>query len=55
MQVDLKVIQLLSSRLCHDLIGPAGAVQNGIELFEEMGSGEVSLPFKIVSSSVSSY
>jgi histidine phosphotransferase ChpT len=39
MQVDLKVVQLLSSRLCHDLVGPAGAVHNGIELFEEIGPG----------------
>jgi histidine phosphotransferase ChpT len=40
MQVDLKVVQLLSSRLCHDLVGPAGAVHNGIELFEEIGPGD---------------
>ena len=51
MQVDLKVVQLLASRLCHDLVGPAGAVQNGIELFEEMGSGEGDTALKIVASS----
>ena len=51
MQVDLKVVQLLSSRLCHDLVGPAGAVQNGIELFEEMGSDEGGGALKIAVSS----
>jgi histidine phosphotransferase ChpT len=53
MQVDLKVVQLLCSRLCHDLIGPTGAVHNGLELFEEMGidGGEDAL--KMVSTSIS--
>jgi len=37
MQVDLKVVQLLCSRLCHDLTGPVGAVHNGMELFDELG------------------
>jgi len=51
MQVDLKVVQLLSSRLCHDLVGPAGAVHNGIELFEEMGPGEGVGALKVVATS----
>ena len=33
--VDLKVAQLLCSRLCHDLAGPAGAVNAGLELVDE--------------------
>lgn len=52
MQVDLKVVQLLSSRLCHDLVGPAGAVHNGIELFEEMGPDEGADALKMVATSV---
>ena len=35
MQVDLRVAQLLSSRLCHDLVGPIGAVNAGLELLRE--------------------
>ena len=35
MQVDLRVAQLLSSRLCHDLVGLIGAVNTGLELFQE--------------------
>lgn len=32
-----KVLEILSSRICHDLISPVGAVSNGIELLEEFG------------------
>lgn len=37
MQVDLRVAELLCSRLCHDLVGPAGAVNAGLELLQEGG------------------
>ena len=36
MQIDLKVAQLLSSRICHDLVGPIGAVNSGLELINEV-------------------
>lgn len=52
MQVDIKVVQLLCSRLCHDLIGPSGAVHNGMELFGEMGVEEGGEALKMVSASV---
>ena len=35
MAIDLKVAKLLCSRLCHDLISPASAVNAGLELMEE--------------------
>ena len=35
MLVDLKVAQLLCSRLCHDLVGPIGAVNAGMELMSD--------------------
>lgn len=35
MLIDLRIAQLLCSRLCHDLIGPVGAVNSGIELLAE--------------------
>lgn len=31
------VLELLASRVCHDLISPVGAINNGIEFLEEMG------------------
>ena len=37
MKVELKVMELLCSRLCHDLIGPVTAINNGIELITEFG------------------
>jgi len=38
--VDLRVLQLICSRLCHDLAGPVGAVNNGIELIAELGEAD---------------
>lgn len=32
------VLELLASRICHDLISPVGAVNNGVEFLEEMGA-----------------
>src|SRR5262249_18154568 len=37
--VDLYAVELLCSRLCHDLIGPIAAVANGLELIEEGDPG----------------
>ena len=31
------VIELLASRICHDLVSPVGAINNGVEFMEEMG------------------
>ncbi len=31
----LELIALLSSRLCHDLVGPVGAVVNGLEILAD--------------------
>ena len=38
MLVDIRVVQLLCSRLCHDLVGPAGAVNAGLELMDDDGA-----------------
>ena len=35
MSEDLHLSQLLSSRICHDLVGAAGAINAGIELINE--------------------
>ena len=31
------VIELLASRICHDLVSPVGAINNGVEFMEETG------------------
>ena len=35
MDIDLRVLELACSKLCHDVISPIGAVNNGLELLEE--------------------
>jgi histidine phosphotransferase ChpT len=34
---DVKVAELMCSRICHDLVSPVGAINNGVELIEELG------------------
>lgn len=36
---DARAVELLVSRICHDLVSPVGAIRNGIELIDEMGGG----------------
>jgi histidine phosphotransferase ChpT len=38
--LDLRIFQLLTARLCHDLVGPVGAASNGAELLRELGAEE---------------
>jgi len=33
--VDIQLTAFMSSRICHDLVGPIGAINNGLELLEE--------------------
>ena len=33
----VKIIELMASKVCHDLISPIGAVSNGIEFLEDAG------------------
>ena len=37
-ELDTTILELLASRICHDLISPVGAVHNGVEFLEEMGA-----------------
>ena len=32
-----RVTELIASRICHDLVSPVGAVNNGVELMQELG------------------
>lgn len=34
--MDIRVVELLCSRLCHDLVSPVGAINNGVELIDDM-------------------
>ncbi len=33
-----QVVELVTSRICHDIISPVGAINNGIEFMQEMGA-----------------
>lgn len=35
MNIDLRILELVASKICHDLISPIGAVNNGLELMED--------------------
>lgn len=37
---NIKVLELLASKICHDIISPVGAVSNGVELMQELGPDE---------------
>ena len=41
MKFDLQILELVCSRLCHDLISPVGAIGNGLELMEEDADDEL--------------
>jgi len=34
-KIDAKILEMMMSRLCHEFVGPVGAVANGIELIQE--------------------
>jgi len=36
-QLPVRVVELLCSRICHDLVSPVAAISNGVELLTEMG------------------
>lgn len=52
--VDLRVLELLSSRLCHELISPVGAINNGIELMDEDDPDFVKEATKLIANSARS-
>lgn len=35
--LDPYVLELMASRMCHDVISPVGAINNGLELLQELG------------------
>jgi histidine phosphotransferase ChpT len=51
MQIDIRVLELLSSKLCHDLISPVSAINNGVELIEDIGDPVVNEAMKLIGDS----
>ena len=53
--IDSTILELMASRICHDLISPVGAVNNGVEfLQEDMGSGDAGDAIGLISMSAES-
>ncbi|MDX2112552.1 MAG: histidine phosphotransferase family protein [Alphaproteobacteria bacterium] len=48
---ELRMAELLSTRLCHDLTGPIGAVNNGAEFLSEEGAGMQAQAVELITSS----
>ncbi len=48
---DLELAQMMSSKLCHDLITPVGAINNGLELLAEPSAGSMSEMMDLVADS----
>jgi histidine phosphotransferase ChpT len=51
MQIDLRVMELLASKLCHDLVSPVSAINNGVELIEDIGGSVVDEAMKLIGDS----
>lgn len=46
-----RVLELAASRICHDLVSPVGAINNGVELMQELGEDAGGEAVKLISSS----
>ena len=44
-----RVLELIASKICHDMVSPVGAISNGVELMEELGESAEAL--SLISSS----
>lgn len=51
MQIDVRVLELMASKLCHDLISPVSAINNGVELIEDIGGSVVDEAMKLIGDS----
>ena len=50
-KIQLRIAELMCSRLCHDLIGPVSAVNNGIELMNENDEGIIGSSIELLGKS----
>lgn len=51
--LDTKTLELMASKICHDLISPIGAIGNGLEILEELGPENSEEIIELISSSAS--
>lgn len=48
MTLDVRTLEVLVSRICHDLISPISAVNNGTELVADLGAGNAEDAFDLI-------
>lgn len=53
-QLSETLATLVGSRMCHDLISPIGAIQNGLELMEMAGTADTSAEMELIKDSCAS-
>lgn len=46
-----RIIELMASRICHDLVSPVGAINNGVELIRDMGDEAMEDAMGLISAS----
>lgn len=46
-----RVLELVASRICHDLVSPVGAIGNGVELMQELGKDAGEEAMKLIADS----
>lgn len=51
MELHPRVLELIASRICHDLVSPVGAVNNGVELMQELGEDAGAEAVKLIADS----
>jgi histidine phosphotransferase ChpT len=51
MLIDVRLLEMLASKVCHDLISPVGAINNGVELIEDIGGSVVNDAMKLINDS----
>jgi histidine phosphotransferase ChpT len=44
----VKAVELLASRICHDLVSPVGAVNNGVEFVRDMGDDAIADSMQLI-------
>jgi histidine phosphotransferase ChpT len=49
--VELRVLELLNARLCHELVSPVGAINNGVELLDDEDAEFVRDAIKLIGQS----
>lgn len=52
--IDSQLLELMASRICHDLISPVGAINNGIEFMEDDMGGDMTDAIELINMSAQS-